>query len=58
MSKLVSIMARERRLWQQKRDIQVLQAEIARLRTQNERMRTAMRRCVTCDYRLQAERAR
>jgi hypothetical protein len=31
-----------------------LEAEIDRLRTQNERLRAAMRRCVTCDYRLAA----
>jgi hypothetical protein len=29
-----------------------LEAEVDKLRTQNERLRAAMRRCVTCDYRL------
>jgi hypothetical protein len=29
-----------------------LEAEIDKLRTQNERLRAAMRRCVSCDYRL------
>lgn len=36
------------------RDLAALQAEIERLRTQNDRLRNAMRRCVTCDYRLGA----
>lgn len=31
-----------------------LEAEIDKLRTQNERLRAAMRRCVSCDYRLAA----
>ncbi len=36
------------------RDLVALQAELEKLRTQNDRMRDAMRRCVTCDYRLGA----
>jgi hypothetical protein len=55
MSKLFAILARERHLWQQKREIQVLQAEVEKLRTQNERMRAAMRRCLTCEYRIGVE---
>jgi len=42
-------------LWQQKREIQVLQAEVEKLRVQNERLRTAMRRCLTCEYRGEVE---
>jgi len=58
MSKLWEILTRERRLWEQRREIEGLQAEIEKLRLQNERMRTAMRRCITCDYRLQVETPR
>jgi hypothetical protein len=31
-----------------------LEAEVDKLLTQNERLRAAMRRCVTCEYRLAA----
>ena len=35
----------------QKREIQDLRREVEKLRTQNERMSEAMRRCLDCDYR-------
>lgn len=40
------------RLLAQQREIAALGAEIAQLRAQVESMRTGMRRCVSCDYRI------
>ncbi len=37
---------------QVRRDHASLQAEIERLSLQNERLRSAMRRCLTCEYRV------
>ena len=54
MPKLLEIIARERRIRQQKREIRELRGEVEKLRTQNERMRDAMRRCLSCDYRNEA----
>jgi uncharacterized protein with PIN domain len=53
MPTLMEILAREQRLIQQKREIRQLRDEVVKLRTQNERMRQAMRRCTTCEYRLE-----
>ena len=36
----------------QQRRIRELEAEIANLQAQNDSMREGMRRCVTCDYRI------
>ena len=55
MPKLLEILAQERRMREQKREIQELREEIEKLRTKNERMREAMRRCLTCDYRLEVD---
>jgi septal ring factor EnvC (AmiA/AmiB activator) len=55
MPKLLEILAQERRLREQKREIRELREEIDKLRTRNERMREAMRRCLTCDYRLEVD---
>jgi hypothetical protein len=43
------------RVRKQKREIRDLQGELDKLRTQNERMRKAMRRCVTCEFRIEVE---
>jgi cell division protein FtsB len=50
MSKLVDVIAQERRLAQQHRQLQDLRRENEKLHGQLERMRTAMRRCLTCEY--------
>lgn len=47
--------ARERRLAQQGKEILRMRNEMERLHAQNESLRTAMRRCTTCDYRLMAK---
>ncbi len=54
-SRLREALAREWRLWEQKRRIAALEAELERLRAQNEHMRAGMRRCVTCEYRIESE---
>lgn len=40
------------RLLQQARQINELEQEVNKLKAQNESMRAGMRRCVTCEYRL------
>jgi len=55
MPKLLEILAQERRLREQNREIHELREAMEKLRTQNERMREAMRRCLTCDYRLEVD---
>tara|TARA_R110002073_G_scaffold104687_3_gene237025 strand:- start:581 stop:814 length:234 start_codon:yes stop_codon:yes gene_type:complete len=46
----------QRRLWQQQREIAQLREELNTLRAQNDSMRAGMRRCVTCDYRIDYKR--
>jgi uncharacterized protein with PIN domain len=53
MPTLMEILAREQRLIQQKQEIRQLRDELVKLRAQNERMRQGMRRCTTCEYRLE-----
>ena len=52
MANLLEILTAQRRLWQQQREIEELRKELAKLRAQNDSMREGMRRCVTCDYRI------
>ena len=52
MAKLLEIFSAQKRLWQQSREIEQLRSELAKLRVQNDSMREGMRRCVTCDYRI------
>ena len=52
MAKLLEIFWAQKRLWQQRREIEQLRSELAKLRVQNDSMRDGMRRCVTCDYRI------
>ena len=42
----------QKRLLQQRRRIASLEQENAALRAQNQSMRDGMRRCVTCEYRI------
>jgi uncharacterized protein with PIN domain len=53
MQKLAEILGHERRLRSQEREIRGLRAEVQKLQEQNARMREGMRRCVTCDYRIE-----
>ncbi|MDJ0847803.1 MAG: hypothetical protein QNK04_05380 [Myxococcota bacterium] len=43
----------ERKRREQALELRMLRAEVLALRTQNEKMRAAMRRCLTCEYRLE-----
>ena len=52
MHKLAEILDHERRLRSQQREIRGLRDEVEKLQEQNARMREGMRRCVTCDYRI------
>ena len=52
MAKLLEIFSAQKRLRQQGREIEQLRSELAKLRVQNDSMRQGMRRCVTCDYRI------
>jgi hypothetical protein len=47
-----SFLGTRKKLWQQQREIESLHKELQTLRSQNESMREGMRRCVTCDYRI------
>ena len=50
------LFAPQRELLQLRRQLADLHRENARLREQNDSMRRGMRRCVTCDYRLDFKR--
>jgi hypothetical protein len=52
MSRLLAFFARERRLFIQARELAALRDEVQTLRAQNAKINKAMRRCITCDYRL------
>jgi uncharacterized protein with PIN domain len=53
MSKLFVFFDQARRLHAQERELRELRDQVARLQHQNDRIQTAMRRCITCDYRLE-----
>lgn len=52
MSWLGNIVSPRKKLLQQEFEIRDLHKELTTLREQNESMRSGMRRCVSCDYRL------
>ncbi len=52
MSKLGNFLTAQKRLFSQDLEIKRLQAEVAQLKAQNSSMRDGMRRCVSCDYRI------
>ena len=52
MPKLRDLFASQQRLWQQAREIEELKQQLTTLQLQNDSMRKGMRRCVTCDYRI------
>ena len=52
MIKLSDVFSPQLRLWQQEREITQLREELSKLQHQNDSMREGMRRCVTCDYRI------
>lgn len=54
MGRICDFLDRERRLLRQDRELRELRREVERLRERTEHMQRAMRRCLTCDYRLAA----
>ncbi|ARN75701.1 hypothetical protein [Oceanicoccus sagamiensis] len=42
----------QKKLLEQERELNTLRAEVETLRQQNHSMKTGMRRCVSCDYRI------
>jgi uncharacterized protein with PIN domain len=52
MSKLLELITAPQILFRQHHEIGRLRTELEKLRAQNESMRQGMRRCATCDYRL------
>ena len=49
---LLEIFFARKRLWQHRQEIDTLRTELDRLQRQNDSMREGMRRCVTCEYRI------
>jgi TolA-binding protein len=56
MAKWLEIISAQKRLWQQRQEIEQLRGELEKLRAQNDSMREGMRRCVTCEYRIDYKR--
>ena len=52
MSKIIDFFSAAKYILVQQQKIKSLQAEVEKLRQQNDSMRTGMRRCVTCEYRI------
>lgn len=52
MSTLREFFTRQKTVYLQQREIEKLLAEIDRLQAQNSSMRDGMRRCVSCEYRI------
>jgi hypothetical protein len=52
VSTLSDLFAPQKRLLVQQREITALKKEVASLQDQNTSMRDGMRRCVTCEYRI------
>ena len=52
MAVIVDFFSQQKQIFRQQREIKSLQAELEELRLQNESMRQGMRRCVSCEYRI------
>ena len=52
MPGLFELLATQKRLLRQQREIKKLRAEVAMLQSQNASMREGMRRCISCEYRI------
>jgi uncharacterized protein with PIN domain len=51
----MKFLAREKLLREQSRVLKQLREEVEKLRAQNDSMRQGMRRCISCEYRLDAK---
>ena len=58
MKKLAQFFAARKNLWALQSEVERLRSENDTLRAQNESMRAGMRRCVTCEYRLDYQQRR
>ena len=52
MHNFLQFFANQKRLWQQQRELDYLRKEVTELREQNKSMQEGMRRCLSCDYRI------
>ena len=55
MSQIMDFFSTPKRILEQQKKIHALQGEVEKLRQQNDSMRAGMRRCVTCEYRIDAK---
>ena len=53
MARLFGLFADQQKLLAQAKEIKALRAEVELLKKQNDSMREGMRRCVTCEYRIE-----
>ena len=53
MRSLFDVVSQARLLAQKDEELSALRAELQAARAENERMRVSMRRCVTCEYRIE-----
>jgi cell division protein FtsB len=53
MPGFLEFFSQQRRLLSQQRELKRLREEVAMLQDQNESMRDGMRRCLSCDYRIE-----
>jgi uncharacterized protein with PIN domain len=51
----MKLFERGKKLRAQARELKELREELVRLRAQNESMRQGMRRCISCEYRLESK---
>ncbi|MEP5763736.1 MAG: hypothetical protein ABJ308_04050 [Halieaceae bacterium] len=54
---MIKFLQREKILLAQARELKELRQELAVLRAQNDSMRQGMRRCISCEYRLDSQNA-
>jgi cell division protein FtsB len=52
VGKLTRFFAGRKDLWHLQQELDVLRKENTQLKAQNDSMRSGMRRCVTCEYRI------
>ena len=52
MGKLTRFFTDRKDLWQLQQELEALRKENLKLSAQNDSMRSGMRRCVTCEYRI------
>ncbi len=56
MKKLAGLFRREKRVLEQHKEITQLRSQVEKLQQQNESMREGMRRCTSCEYRIEIKK--